>query len=73
MVFTRQKERAGANQESTARTQPGTNICEGSNPRQPVFTGEQNYSFFQQDLQYSQENESDELHYQVLGLNNSST
>ena len=73
MVFTIQKSRAGINQESTARTQPGTNIREGINPRRPVFTREQNYLFIQRVLQNSQENESDELHYQVLGLNESST
>ena len=34
------KERAGENPESPARTWPGTNICEGSNTRQIVFTRE---------------------------------
>ena len=36
MVFTRKKTRAGANPESPAGTQLGTNIREGSNPRRPV-------------------------------------
>ena len=49
------------------------NIHEGSNPRRPVFTREQNSLFIQQVVQYSQENKSDELHYHVLGLNESST
>ena len=38
MVFTGQKARAGANPESPARAHPGTNICEGINPRRSVFT-----------------------------------
>ena len=73
MVFTIQKARAGANPESPARTQPGTNIREGSNPRRPVFTREHNDLFIQRVLQYSQEKKSDELHYHILGLNDSST
>ena len=73
MLFTRQKARAGVNQESPARTQPVTNIHEGSNPRWSVFTREQNGSFILLFLQFSQENESDELHYHVLGLNEFST
>ena len=73
MVFTRQKSRAGANPESPARTHPGTNIREGSNLRQTFFTREHNDLFIQRVLQYSQENESDELHYHVLFLNESST
>ena len=73
MVFTRQKARAGANPESPARTQSGTNIREVSNPRRTVFTREHNNSIIQQVLQYSQEKKSDELHYHVLGLNESST
>ena len=47
MVFTKQKERAGANTESSAITQPVTNIHEGSNPIWPVFTREQNDLFIQ--------------------------
>ena len=73
MVFTRQKSRAGANPESPARTHPGTNICEGSNPRRKVFTREHNDLLFQRLVQYYQERKSDELHYHVLGLNDSST
>ena len=72
-MFTRQKARAGENPESPTRTQPVTNICEESNPRRKVFTREQNDLFIQQVLQYSQEEKSDELHYHVLGLNESST
>ena len=73
MVFTIQKARAGANLESPARTQPGTNICEGRNPRRPVFTREKNDLFIQRVLQYSHENKSDGFYYHVLGLNESST
>ena len=73
MLFTRQKTRAGANPEAPARTQLGNNIQKGINPRRSVFTQEQNYLFFQRVLQYSQENKIDELHYHVLGLNESST
>ena len=73
MVFNRQKARGGANPESPARTKPGTNIREGGNPRQTVFTWEQNDLFVQQVLKCSQEKKSDELHYRVLGLNESST
>ena len=51
MVFTRQKERAGANPESPAITHPGTNTREEKNPRRPVFTREQNDLFIQQVLQ----------------------
>ena len=73
MVFTRQKARAGENPEYSAGTHPGTNISGGSNPRRPVFTREQNDLFIQRVLQYSQVNEINELHYHVLGLNESST
>ena len=73
MVFTRQKSRANENPESPARTHPEKHIREGRNPRRPLFIQEQNDLFIQQVLQYSQENESDELHYHVLGLNKSST
>ena len=73
MVFTRQKARAVANQESCARTHPRKNIREGSNPIQTVFTQEHNDLFIQRVLQYHQEKESDELHSHVLGLNESST
>ena len=51
MVFTIQKARAGANPESTARTQPGTNIREVRTPRRTVFTWEQNELFIQRVLQ----------------------
>ena len=73
MVFNRQKSRAVANPEFPARTHPGTNIREGINPRRTVFTREQNDLFIRQVLQYSQEDKSNELHYHVLGLNESST
>ena len=69
MVPTRQNAKAVANPQSPARIQPGTNIREGSNPIRPFLTWEQNDLFIQQVLQYSQENESDEFHYHVLGLN----
>ena len=71
MVCIRQKARASANPENPARTQPGTNICEERNPRQTVFTQEQNDLFIQLFIQYSQEKKSNELHYHVLGLNES--
>ena len=73
MVYTRQKSIAGANPESSAITCPGRNICEGSNPRRPVLAREQNGLFIQRVLQYSQENESIECYYHVIGLNESST
>ena len=73
MVFTRQKSRAGANPESPPRTQPGKNIHEVCTPSWTVFTQEQNELFVQRVLQYSQGKEGDELHYHVLGLNESST
>ena len=72
MVFTRQKSRAGANPESPARNQPGTNIRELHNPRRTVFTWEHNELFIQRVLQYLQEKKSDELHYHVLSLDESS-
>ena len=73
MVFTRQKEIAGANPESPARTQTGTNIREVRTTRWTVFTQEHNGLFIQQVIQYCQEYKGDELHYIVLGLNESST
>ena len=73
MLFTRQKPREGANKEYPARTLPGTNIREESNPRQTVFTQEHNYLFIQRVLQYYQEEKGNELNYHVLGLNESST
>ena len=73
MVFTRQKSRAGANPEYSARTWPGTNINEVRTPRQTVFRREQNELFIQQVLQYSHEDRGDEFHYLVIGLNESST
>ena len=72
MVFTRQKARAGANLESPARTQPGKNMREVCTPIRTVFTREHNELFIQQVLQYSQEQKGYELHYIVLGLNESS-
>ena len=73
MVFTRKKPRAVANPESPARNQTGTNILEVCTPRQTVFTQEHNELFIEQVLKYSQEEKGDELHYLVLGLNESST
>ena len=73
MVLTRQKARAGANPEYPAKNQPGTNIHEVRTPRRTVFTQEQNELFIQQVLQLPQEEKDDELHYHVLGLNDSST
>ena len=73
MILTRQKARAGTNPESPARTQPVTNIREVRNPVRTVFTQEQNDLLIQQLLQYCQEEKSDELHYLVIGLNQSST
>ena len=73
MVFTRKKSRAGANIESPARTQPGTNIREVRTPRRTVFTREQNELLIQQVLQYSQEDKGDEFYYHVIGLNDYST
>ena len=73
MVFTRQKSRAGANPEYPERTQSEKNIRQGRNPIWPVFTREHNNLFIQRVLEYSQENESNEFHYHVLGLNESST
>ena len=71
MVFIRKKARAGANPETSARTQLGKNIREGINPIRTVFTREQNDLFIQRVLQYYKEKRSDELHYHVLGLNES--
>ena len=42
IVFTRQKERLGANPESPQRTQAGTNIREVRTPSPKFFTKEQN-------------------------------
>ena len=73
MVFTRKKSRAGANPEYPPRTQPGTNIHEVRTPIRIVFTREYNELFIQRVIQYSQEAKGDELHYLVLGLNESPT
>ena len=73
MVFTRQKERAGENPEYPPRTKPETNIYELHTPSRSVFTQEQNELFFHQVVQYSQDLEGEDLHYHVLGLNESST
>ena len=73
MVFTLQKSIAGANPESPARTQTGTNIHKGSTPRRTVFTQGNNDLFIQRVLQYSQEKKNDEFHYRILDLNESST
>ena len=55
MVFTRKQDILGVYPESPARTQPGTNIREVSNPRRTVFTREHNDLFIQRVIQYSQE------------------
>ena len=73
MVFIRKKSRADANPEYPARTQLGKNIREVRTPRRKVFTQEQNELFIQQVIRYSQEDKGDELHYLVLGFNESST
>ena len=73
ILFTRQKAIAGANPEFPARTQPVTNIPGVRTLRRTVFTQEQNEIFIQEVLQYSQEEKCDELHYHVIGLNESST
>ena len=73
MIFNRQKSIAGANPESPQRTQPVTTIIEVRTPSQTVFTQEQTELFVQQVVQSSQEKEGEDLHYRVLGLNNSST
>ena len=70
MGFTRQKSRAGANPESPARTQPGTNIREVHNNGRTVSTREHNGLFIQQNLRYSQKEKGDEFDYLVLVLNN---
>ena len=73
MVFTRQKSRAGENKEIPPRTQPGTNIREVRTTSRKVFTQEKNELFVQQVVQYYQDLEGENLHYHVLGLNESST
>ena len=64
---------AGANPESPPRTQPETNICEVRTPSRTVFPQERNKLFFQRVIQYNQEMEVGDLHYHVLGLNDSET
>ena len=49
------------------------NIRELRTPGQKVLTQEQYELFAQQFVQYYQEKEGDDLHYNVLGLNESST
>ena len=73
MIFTRQKSRAVENPDSPPRTQSRTNIREVCTPSRKVFTRENNELFIQQVLKYSQDAEGGELHYRVLGLNESST
>ena len=73
MVFTRQKSRAGANPEYPPRTQLWINIREVHTTSRKVFTQEQNELFVQRVVQYSQKKEGDDLHYHVIGLNESST
>ena len=71
IIFTRQKSRAGANPESPPRTQPGKNRREVRTTINKVFTWEYNELFIQRVLQYSQEAKGYELHYLVLGFNES--
>ena len=47
MVFTRKKSRAGANQESPAKTHTGTIICEVRTTRRTILTHEYNDLFIQ--------------------------
>ena len=73
MVFVRQKARSGANPESPPRTYPAKNIREVRTPSRTVFTQKHNELFVEQVLQCSQDVVGDELHFFVLGLNESST
>ena len=73
MVFIRRKKRASANPESPPRTHPATNIHEVRSPSQTVFTQKQNELFIEKVLQCYQHVAGDELHYIVLGSNESST
>ena len=73
MLFTRQKERADANPECTARNHPEKNIREVRTPSRTVFKQKQNKLFIEKVLQCSQDVEGDELNCFVLGLNESST
>ena len=73
IVFNGQKERADANQESSPRTHQEINIREVRTPSQIVFTQENIVLFVQQAVQYSQDLEGEDLHYHVIGLNESST
>ena len=61
-----------ANSEYPPRTQPEINTRELCTPSRTVFTQEQNKLLVQQVFQYSQEKEGGDLHYHVLGLNESS-
>ena len=72
MVFTRQKSRAIANPEYPPIPHPETNIREVRTPSWTISTQEDNELSVQQFVQYSQEKEGDDLHYHVLGLNESS-
>ena len=73
MVFTRQKARAGANPESPPKNHPETNIREVCTPSRTVFAQEQNELYVQEVFQCAQYLEGEDLHYHVLGLNESST
>ena len=73
MLFTRKKSRADANTEYKPRTQTEINIGEVCTPSGTVFTQEYNELFVQQVVQYYQDLEGEDLHYHVLGLNESST
>ena len=73
MLFIRKKARAGENPEYPPRTHSETNIRELHTPSRSVSTQEQNEIFFQQAVQYSQDLEGEDLHYHVIGLNESST
>ena len=73
IVFNGQKERSDANQESSPRNHQEINIREVRTPSQTVFTQENIVLFVQQAVQYSQDLEGEDLHYHVIGLNESST
>ena len=73
MVITRQKSRAGANPQYPPRTHPEKKLREVRTLSRTEFTQEQNELFVQLVVQYSQESGGDDLHYHVIGLNESST
>ena len=73
MVFIRKKSIAGENTESPPRTHPSSNIRKLRTPSRTVFTQKYNELFIEKFLQCSQDVAGDELHFFVLGLNESST